>query len=105
MYRYTVSRTDPDLKQHNSKSVTGSVSKRCRSATLGFNTQILRIPGVANDEGAEDGADTRTGSGDADSGGPGTDKLGGRVDIPVGGRGLQGADLLAQITNVTWFLF
>ncbi len=92
------------MKQHNSKSSLDRYRNVADPQHWDL-IQILRIPGIANDEGAEDGADTRTGSGDADSGGPGTDKLGGRVDIPVGGRGLQGADLLAQITNVTWFLF
>ena len=49
------------------------------------------VPGVADDEGAEDGADAGAGPGHADGGGAGADELGGGVDVVLGGAGLEGA--------------
>ena len=54
---------------------------------------IGTLPGVTDDEGAEDGADTSSGAGNSNSGNSGTDELGGGVNVPVGGGGLQGASL------------
>jgi len=56
----------------------------------GVGEQLLLqggVPGVSDDEGAEDGADSSAGSGHADSGGAGADELSGGVDVGLGGRG------------------
>jgi hypothetical protein len=50
-----------------------------------------RVPGVADDQGAEDGADTSSGASDTDGGGTGSDELGSRVNVSGGGAGLQSA--------------
>lgn len=49
------------------------------------------VPGVADDEGSEDGSDSGSGAGDADGGGSGADELGGGVNVLLGHGGLKGA--------------
>ena len=63
----------------------------------GVGEQLLlqaRVPGVADDEGSEDGTDTSSWAGHTDGGGSSPDELGGGVDVPVGGGGLEGAGLV-----------
>ena len=50
------------------------------------------VPGVADDEGSEHRSNTSSGSSDSDSCGSGSDELGGGVNVPVGGAGLQTPD-------------
>ncbi len=52
-----------------------------------------KIPGIADDKRAEDGANTGAGAGYADCGGSGSDELGRGVNVSVGGGRLQGAGL------------
>jgi len=50
---------------------------------------LPNLPGIADDERPEDRANTGSGAGHSHSGGSGSDELGGRVDVPVGSRGLE----------------
>ena len=58
------------------------------------------VPGVADDQGAEDGADAGAGAGDADGGGAGADELGGAVNVLPGGAGLEGAAVHSLETKI-----
>ena len=49
----------------------------------------MNVPGVSDDERAEDWSDSSSGSGHSDGSGTGSDELGGGVDVLLGGRGLQ----------------
>jgi len=63
-------------------------------AENGVGEELLferRVPGVADDEGAEDGADTGAGSGHAHRGSAGADVLGRRVNVQRPGRRLEGS--------------
>ena len=51
------------------------------------------VPGVSDDERAEDGANSGSGSCNSDGSGSGTDELRGGVNVPGGGGGLQGTHL------------
>jgi len=63
-------------------------------AQNGVGEELLlerRVPCVADDEGAEDGADTGAGSGNAHRGSAGADVLGRRVNVQRPGRRLEGS--------------
>ena len=49
----------------------------------------MNVPGVSDDERAEDWSDSSSGSGHSDGSGTGSDELGGGVNVLLGGRGLQ----------------
>merc|ERR1719244_747442 len=51
------------------------------------------VPGVPDDEGAEDRSNSSPRASDTDGGGTGTDELSGRVDVRLDGGGLEGACL------------
>merc|ERR1711989_265237 len=61
-------------------------------AKNGVREQLLLqggVPGVSDDEGAKDGADSSSGPGNTDGGSAGSDELGSRVNVRLGGRGGQ----------------
>merc|ERR1719472_311580 len=58
----------------------------------GVGEQLLlerRVPGVADDEGPEDGADTSTRSSDSHGGGSSSNELGSRVNVLLGSGGVD----------------
>merc|ERR1719458_747106 len=58
----------------------------------GVREQLLlerRVPGVADDEGPEDGADTSTRSSDSHGGGSSSNELGSRVNVLLGSGGVD----------------
>ncbi len=60
----------------------------------GVGEQLLLeggVAGVTDDQGAEDGTDSGSGSSHADGGGTGADELGGGVNVLLGWGGGQGA--------------
>ena len=59
----------------------------------GLIKEIYR-PGITDDEGAENGTDTGSGSGDTDCSGTSTNELGCRVNVTVGRAGLQSTGLV-----------
>merc|ERR1712168_725439 len=59
-------------------------------AKNGVGEQLLLqggVPGVSDDEGAEDGADSSSGPGNTDGGSASSDELGSRVNVRLGGGG------------------
>ena len=66
----------------------------------GVGEQLLlerRVPGVADDEGPEDGADTGTRPSDSNGGSSSSDELGSRVNVRLGGGGGQ---QLGSLNNI-----
>ena len=66
----------------------------CELTQDGVGEELLlerRVPGVADDEGPEDGADTSTRSGDSHCGSSGSDELGSRVNVLLGPGGVDEA--------------
>merc|ERR1719234_1470935 len=67
-------------------------------AKNGIREQLLLeggVPGIADDEGSENGSNSSSGSCDTDGGSAGADELGRGVDVRLGGRGgkpLRGLD-------------
>ena len=60
----------------------------------GVGEQLLLeggVPGVADDQGAEDGADSGAGSSNANGGSASADELGSAVNVLAGSAGLDGA--------------
>lgn len=53
--------------------------------------QEVALPGIANDQAAEHCSNTSSWAGHSDCGGSGTNELGGSVDVPRDGAGLEGA--------------
>ena len=62
------------------------IRKQCPEQTS--STTRLQ-PGISDDKGAEDGANSGPGSGHTDGGGPGANELGGGVNVGLGGGGGQ----------------
>ena len=82
---------------------SGSVSPMSELTQDGVGEQLLLerwVPGVADDEGPEDGADTSTRPSNSHGGSSGSDELGSGVNVfPDRGSGQGSAGLLTEIVH------
>ena len=83
-------RANPEILVHQKNS--GASLVLCELTQDGVGEELLlerRVPGVADDEGPEDGADTSTRSSNTDGGSSSSNELGSRVNVLLGSGGVD----------------